>query len=616
MCGIVGISCSGRNLNMENLISPMIRKIAQRGPDSQGFFVSDDGNSSLGHTRLSIIDTSNAANQPMNDSTGRYVIVFNGEIYNFKEVKRKVENEKKIPWQTTGDTEVLLEAFVLWGEAAFEHIGGDFAFALYDKKEKKLILGRDRIGVKPLYYYFKDGVLAFGSETKALLALDNIDKSMDSDSLGNYFFYGSFLSPGTPFNHIKMLEPAHYLVFQNGKLDKKCFWNVDWSDKYQLSRGEVVKNIQEKFYKSVESRLVSDVPLGLFLSGGIDSGSILSAAKEAKSDIDSFSIVYDEAEYSEKYYIDLLVKKFAPKHHEIRLGYNDFLSIFSDFEKSVDLPSADGLNTFFISRYTKKAGITVALSGLGGDELFAGYGSFYEVDKWNKFIKYTPHAARAAAGSLLKYGHKEYRLKKLGEILMKTHTLGDFIAMRRMLFNQQEKKNLLGRIPNLFLGKDSLPGFSNISSPIDQNMAFEIRRYMHDTLLRDSDVMSLANALELRVPFLDKELIEVMARVPSEMRINLQKPKNLLVDALKNPLPDEVIYRKKMGFVLPLEVWFRKKEIVSEVDKIFSYNSQYINQNEAGKCWTMFKSESKEIPFGKIFALFSFLLWEKQLKGD
>jgi asparagine synthase (glutamine-hydrolysing) len=602
MCGILGVS-SANQIDKNDFMSAL-STIIHRGRNNQDFSYLDKHKTYFGHTRLSIIDTSDSANQPMWDSTGQFLIVFNGEVYNFEEIRLKIQNKKNIVWKSLGDTEVIIEAYALWGKECVAMFRGCFAFSIYDSKTGDIFMVRDRLGVKPLYYFHDKSTFVFASEIRPFEKLKLI-KELNKDSFSGFLRYGSFVSEQTPYKDIRMLEPGHSLYYRkiNNTLEKKCYWSIDWSDKYDASREEILKKIQNELLESVSLRLNSDVPLGIFLSGGIDSSAMVSLAKEFRSDIDTFSVVYEDDKYSEKIYIDKVVKRFGTNHHEIRLGYKDLLSIFEQYESSLDIPSVDGLNTFLISHYTKKAGITTALSGLGGDELFAGYPMFVEANRVNAFYSLTPYSARRQVGKLITRFSKDGRLNRMGELLQKTRNYAHYLSMKREIFSDNDINDLLGgevlsaRMPSY--------SFQNVIDPIDQVSAFELSRYMPDTLLRDGDNMSMSAGLEIRFPLIDHKLVEALARTPSKYKIDQNKPKNLLVDALPTPIPDECIYRPKMGFTLPLENWLRKEEIINYMNLIMSGNSNIVNSSIMRKHWNRFLNKEPRASFAKVWALYS-----------
>ena len=611
MCGILGISSTNK-IDKNDFMSAL-SSITHRGRNNQDFLYLDKHKTYFGHTRLSILDTSDSANQPMWDSSGQFLITFNGEVYNFEEIKQKIQSKKTVIWKSSGDTEVIVEAYALWGEECIKMLRGCFAFSIYDSKTGDIFMVRDRLGIKPLYYFHDQSQIIFASEIRPFEKFKLI-KGFKKDSFSGYLRYGSFVSEETPYTGIKMLEPGHSLYYRkiSNIIEKKCYWSIDWSDKYDASREEILKKIQNELLQSVNLRLISDVPLGIFLSGGIDSSALVSLAKEFRSDIDTFSVVYEDDKYSEKKYIDKVVKRFGTRHHEIRLGYKDLLSIFEEYGSSLDIPSVDGLNTFLISHYTKKAGITVALSGLGGDELFAGYPMFTEANRVNSFYSHTPYFARKQAGKLISKFAKNGRLNRMSELLQKTRSYNHYLAMKREIFSDNDINDLLGtegssaRIPSDFL-QDSI-------EPIDQVSAFELSRYMSDTLLRDGDNMSMSAGLEIRFPLIDHKLVEILARTPSEYKIDQNKPKNLLVGALPSPIPDECIYRPKMGFTLPLEKWLRKDEIVNYMNPIMSGDSNIVNSSVMRNHWKRFLNNESGTSFAKIWSLYSLQCFDQRNK--
>ena len=413
MCGINGILNLSDISRSKELIGRMNDCLSHRGPDDSGIFAEEG--ITLGHRRLSIIDLSTAGHQPMKSSDGRYTIVYNGELYNFKELKFDLQraesgaNAGAYLFKTNTDTEVILAAFARWGTECLKRFNGMFAFAIWDDQDKKLFIARDRMGIKPLYYYKKnDNQLIFSSELRALLSSALIKKELDQNSLCDYLRYQTVHAPSTIIKDVKMLLPGHYILASKDNFAIKRFWSLDDNSEKNISSfsyEKICSDINELFHAAVERRLVADVPFGAFLSGGIDSGAIVSAmTKVSSSKVSTFSVSFDESEFSEAKYAKLIADKFKTNHHEIKLDPLDFLNELPNALSAMDHPSGDGPNTFVVSKATKNAGITMALSGLGGDELFAGYNVFKRMTELNrkKWLNIVPVFAKKSAGKLLK----------------------------------------------------------------------------------------------------------------------------------------------------------------------------------------------------------------------
>jgi asparagine synthase (glutamine-hydrolysing) len=350
----------------------MAERMSHRGPDADGVY--QHKNCTLGHRRLSIIDLDSRSNQPFTDVSGRYTVVFNGQIYNFKEIKAMLP---EYPFRTTSDTEVIVAAYAKWGLQCVERMHGMFAFAIYDAVEESLFLARDRFGVKPLYYALYQDVFLFASEVRALLSTGLVSKKLDHQGVHELLMFQSAACPNSIVEGVKQLHPAHYAVLKNGRLEEKRYWMFGASaNGVATNYTHACKEVRRLFFESVERRMISDVPLGAFLSGGIDSSAIVAAMSQIRAPVNTFSIVFSEPEYDESEYSDLMAQKYATRHHRLLLSPGEFLSELPNALDAMDSPSADGMNTYIVSKLTRKAGVTVALSGLGGDELFAGYPNF------------------------------------------------------------------------------------------------------------------------------------------------------------------------------------------------------------------------------------------------
>ena len=430
MCGINGILGIADSGLAKQKVQAMNIAMKHRGPDDEGFFV--NGDVALGHRRLSIIDLSAAGHQPMASFDGRFQIVYNGELYNFKELKfelqRVVSGSKESAYffQTNTDTEVIIAAYARWGEDCVNHFNGMYAFAIWDTLKKELFIARDRLGIKPLYYIYTNNTLAFSSEMRSLLASDLIPKKLDENGLVDFLRYQTVHAPNTIVKGVKMLMPGHYMKSNNGKITIHSYWNLKKNINHASdgkSYAEVCKDVNHLLTKAVERRLIADVPFGAFLSGGIDSSAIVGLMSKVSTEkVKTFSVTFDESEFSESKYAQLIAKKFNTDHHEIILKPKDFLTELPNALKAMDHPSGDGPNTYIVSKATKEAGITMALSGLGGDELFAGYDVFKRSLELNKkaWLNVVPKFVRGAGGTLLTKAKPGVASEKIAEFL-KTH---------------------------------------------------------------------------------------------------------------------------------------------------------------------------------------------------
>ncbi len=555
MCGIAGhISNSSKSFD----ISPVLAAMQQRGPDATATY--RHNLATLGHTRLSIIDTSSLANQPMLSADGRYALVFNGEIFNYKALKQLCIEYNFI---TQSDTEVILAIYAKYGIDCVKHLEGQFAFAVWDNVENTLFLGRDRMGEKPLYYYHSQNEFIFASSLKALLKSGIVSKEISEQGLIEYLSFQSVTEPYTIINDVFTLPSGSYALLQNNELNIHTYWTstdivpISTSD---ISYNEAVLQTKDLLTKSVASQMMSDVPLGAFLSGGIDSSVIVALMAECSTQrINTFSIGFEDKKYDESYYAQLLANKYNTKHHAFKLEADFFIQNLPDIFKYMDSPSGDGPNTFLVSKMTKQEGITVALSGLGGDELFVGYKNFlhyYNAQKYSAFWK-LPQAFRNAISESV---HQFSGFNKVAEVIAQpSPSIEHLYPISRRVYSKKELKLLLpeyksyASVLKIQLSELS-KNFPENGSILSQYSIAEFNAYTKNTLLRDSDAMGMAHSLEIRVPFFDKNLVEFVLALPDEYKYP-HSQKRLLVEAMEGKLPVEIYDRPKKGFSFPWQDW-------------------------------------------------------------
>jgi asparagine synthase (glutamine-hydrolysing) len=547
MCGINGIIRIKDQEKAKQAISRMNLCVKHRGPDDDGEY-SDDF-LSLGHRRLSIIDLTASGHQPMFSPDGSIVVVFNGEIYNFKELKSKISGYQFL---TNSDTEVIIAAYLKWGISFVEQLDGMFAIALYDKREKAIWLIRDRLGVKPIYYYESpNGEIYFSSEIRGIIAGAGIKAQLNEEAVQDYFTYQTVTGQSTLIKDIKMLNAGSFARINNQSFEVKAYWELSNQPKKDIDYETAVKHTRELIFKAVEKRMMADVPLGAFLSGGIDSSAIVAAMAECGVKPNTFNVNFSEGKFSEAEYAQMIAKKFNTNHTEINLKPEYFLGLLPTAVSALDHPSIDGLNTYVVSKATKEAGISVALSGVGGDEWFAGYPVFHRVhqDKLKK-IRMIPKWIRKPLASGLKAFSNNEGLTKKFELLGSDLNFNDLHQAERKLFTNSQINKLLN--------KGSIQVNANVKSikDISDLSIAEWEYYLLPVLLRDTDQMGMAHSLEIREPFLDYKLIEYVLSLPESFKFGA-KPKQLLVSAMGDLLPDEIVSRPKMGFVLPYEVWMK-----------------------------------------------------------
>lgn len=618
MCGISGIVSTDSPDKLIPALQRMTDSLAHRGPDAQGMW--NDGLAYLGHRRLSIIDLSESGNQPMFSYDKRYVIIYNGELYNYRELRLQLQRaiqgttEKPYFFNTQTDTEVILAAYLRWGKDCLQKFNGMFAFAIYDKEEKTLFIARDRLGIKPLYYSFENQTLLFASELRAILRSGLIEKKINHDALPDYLQYQTVHAPQTIAQNVHMLLPGHYLWLEKNELTNKGWWSPEKNVNYESegrSYKEICKDVKDLFYAAVERRLVADVPFGAFLSGGIDSSAVVGAMSQVSTQkVNTFSVVFDESEFSEAQYARLVAKKFGTDHHEIKLSPQHFLEQVPEALNAMDHPSGDGPNTYVVSKATRKAGITMALSGLGSDELFCGYDIFkrsYKLEKqW--WLNLAPRIFRVPAGFALKNLKRDIASQKIADVISRP-------AINFMYSYPVARKVLDDRTVKELLGRQELPmnrvyrflrmlDFDDKGHRLSKYSIAEIGTYMQNTLLRDTDQMSMAVALEVRVPFLDYKLVEYVLGVNDRHKFP-HTPKKLLVDALQDLLPAEIVHRKKMGFVLPWQVWMKNemrdlcRQNLDNLE-VLGLRSKKINQ-----LWERFLKDDPLVNWSRIWPLVS-----------
>jgi asparagine synthase (glutamine-hydrolysing) len=586
VCGILGLI--GKNHgSFAHTLSIGVRALAHRGPDDEGTVLlplrgEADYYAGLGSRRLAILDLSASGHQPMHDVASGTWLVFNGEIYNFREIREKLEKlGHKFSSQT--DTEVILKAYCEWGDACLGCLRGMFAFAIWDDQRQRLLVARDRFGVKPVYYYFQSGFLIFGSEVRALLATDLIPRRVCSRGLASYLEFGSVQDPLTMLEDVRSLPAGRFLVWENNCCKEHTYWSaVEVANRYPAtdSPEEASKAVCEILSEAVSLRLIADVPLGVFLSGGVDSTSISLLAQEAETrPLQTFSIVFDERDHSEESYSDLVARTLRTHHHKIKLTEQELFNELPGMMSSMDQPSIDGLNTYMISKATKGAGVTVALSGLGADELFCGYPTFRHVPRLmalqDLLLWASPlwRALRRVSHPLEANG-----LTKLIELAANGRKLARPYSISRRLFTEGGVTAILQEnlrheyLMSCASSSGSEDGLSRLDA-INQVSVLEATTYMANTLLRDTDVMSMAHSFEIRSPFLDHKLWEYVLPLRAWMKIDRRLPKPLLLKALSFRVPEAVYARPKMGFGLPFDAWIKGK-LRAEIEQELAGNHE------------------------------------------
>jgi asparagine synthase (glutamine-hydrolysing) len=588
MCGIFGIVAQNARIP-DGVLERGTQSLAHRGPDDSGTILLRDSPApaeiGLGSRRLAILDLSPLGHQPMHDAETGNWIVYNGEIYNFRDLRDELLRAGT-SFVSHSDTEVVLKAYARWGEACLTKFRGMFAFALCDARRHRLFIARDPMGIKPLYYAQAGSYFIFASEVRTLLGTGLMQPRIDPAGLINYLTFGSAYDPLTLVEGVRALPPGHTLTWEGGVLRQSSYWDLldepasagrasqSLSAKTEKGAAECLQPILEE---AVRLQLVSDVPVGVFLSGGIDSSALVSILSRSGITASTFSIVFREADFSEAQHSRAIAAKFHTDHHEIKVSQTDVLAAIPDALGAMDLPTMDGINTYFVSRETRRAGVKVALSGLGGDEVFAGYSSFRTVPRMERFALFWKRVPRVVRGPMASafaaLSPTSDQNRKLASLAGDNGRLLHPYFLSRMLFTPRQR-DLLCRNPDPATDETATASQRDRlqrSLPLDavnRVSYLESRCYMLNTLLRDADVMSMSQGLEVRVPLIDHQLAKAVLALPGQWKLN-GTPKKLLVGALAGSLPDEIVHRAKRGFTLPFEHWMRQ-ELRSEIEPVLS----------------------------------------------
>lgn len=566
MCGIAGFQGSGTLDDARR----MIARIAYRGPDLQDARMI--GNSALAHARLSIIDLSHGADQPMTDAEGRFTIVFNGEIYNYKHL-RDALIAKGRTFRTASDTEVLLHLYAEHGERMLPMLNGMFVFALHDARDGSLVLARDRMGKKPLHYAETNGTFVFGSELKAVLAHPSVRQEIDLTALDQYLSFEYVPSPRSIVKGVRKLEPGHRMLVREGRIVRdEAYWSIDLTTK-PIAEADAVARLDSTLRSATERRLMSDVPLGVFLSGGIDSSAVAWYAQQCSTRrIDTFSIGFEEASYDESDHARLVADRIGSAHHVEILRQRDSLDLIPELYAKLDEPFADAslIPTHLLSRFARKH-VTVALGGDGSDELLAGYPTF-GADRFRKVFSALPApivGALKGMADLLPASDKnisfDFKVKQFlrgfgsGEHHVHTRWLGGFTPQEKQALLTSRVREELRGANGLEPLDDLLRGSPWAKGDLDEIIFVYLRTYLLDDILFKVDRASMYTSLEVRAPFMDVEVVEFINSLPDDLKRRGFNGKYLLKRVMRGKLPDAIIDRPKKGFGIPLSDWLRKE---------------------------------------------------------
>ena len=621
MCGICGIVNLIESDPVDRMtIERMTDALAHRGPDDAGYFVK--GQVGLGHRRLSIIDLS-GGKQPMFNEDRSAAIVFNGEIYNHRDLAAVLTSAGHT-YKTRSDTETILHAYEEYGDDCVQQFRGMFGFAIWDQRKRRLLLARDRLGVKPIYYYRNGRFLAFASEIKSLLEIPSIPREVDPEALDLYLSLRYVPGPRTMFKNIFRLQPGHILVADGGGVRTTKYWDIDYPDQEPRSPEYLLERFRELLEESVRLRLLAEVPLGVFLSGGLDSSAILATMSGVAGGerVKTFSVGYqasgaEEESANEFEYARLAAGAFASDHHEYRLNATDFAEFVPDLVRYLDEPLADPscIPLYFISKLARQH-ITVVLSGEGADEILAGYGIYGRMLALDRiyagsgpFGRLAPWIARLTPSEKLRH-----YVRMCGQPLETRYqgvTRGFSAEGKLRLVGGNRVKQSDGRLREIFGGY-----FKTVekASPLDRMLYVDAKVWLPDDLLIKADKMTMANGIELRVPFLDHKLVEFAATLPYASKVHGKGGKTLLRTAMRGVLPDAIIDRPKKGFPSPIGSWLRTSLRQFTRDYLLSRDSacsRYVDREETARLVREHEQRGADRS-QEIWTLLVFEFWHRQ----
>jgi len=630
MCSIAGIVQTALDdAASAAAVGRMTQALHHRGPDDVGQVTISSNHSPsykviLGNTRLAIIDITAAGHQPMHDAQTGNWITYNGETYNYRQLRREIGDEFGT-WHSNTDTEVVLRAYRKWGTTALEKLQGMFALAIWDDHKQELILARDSFGIKPLYYYVDAGkTLIFASEVRALLASELVPRRLSPFAVNSYLEFGSVQAPLTIVENVCSLMPGQILTV---RLNKSAELELEMSSYRRqvdparpTSRDEAKVQLRNILEASVQQHLVSDVPIGVFLSGGMDSSAIVGLMSRVSDEPPkTFSVVFSEKQFDEASHSRLIAETFRTDHCEVKLTEESLLDSLPQAIAALDQPSMDGINTYVVSKAVKEAGVTVALSGLGGDELFGGYPSFRRAQKFESVNKLAKGFLKAAAPLGHAIGNGSTQRNKFWQLAASDGSARSVCRITRQLFAPGSVEKLSGS-RNITESSD-LSGQQVAKRSVNDEDTFnvisrlELEGYMANTLLRDTDTMSMASSLEVRVPFVDSEVAGFVLSLPGQwksMANGYATPKPLLAEVLSDLLPRDILNRKKMGFTLPFEKWMTSElrgEVSDTIENLDCVSAAGIDQHFANQVWRSFLRTPKAVGWSRPWALFVLAKW-------
>lgn len=604
MCGILGFSWED-----EKKIKLLASLLHHRGPEQEGYHVRDGV--SIGHKRLRILDLSEKGRQPLYNEHGTVCISHNGEIFNFEDLRQSLEKAGH-KFTSRTDTEVLVHGYEEWGTGLLQRINGQFAFCIFDKNKNVFFLARDHLGIKPLYYYYDGKKFIFGSELKVFLKSD-IERQISKPALDYYLLFGNTPSQQSILQNVKKVSPGSYIIYDltSGKIKEYArYWTLSFSEDMSMSEHEAIKEIVQRLDTSVRMQLISDVPLGAFLSGGVDSSIIVALMRKYVKDLNTFSIKFDYAGYNESEYAKIVSDMFQTCHHEIEFNAQSVRNLMSELPYFYDEPFADPsmIPTCLVSRVAKQH-VTVSLSGTGGDELFAGYRRYIEFVLLKKLNELSAPVKRILSYSteLANLAIRSDKLSKLGAFMgPREDAYLTYLKLLSYMFrSKQEQAGTLVEF-------DCLKKHFRYRDDITNALNFDTNEYLPDCLLTKEDRASMAVSLEVRVPFLDHTLVEFAAAIPLRFKIRGTDKKHILKKAFSDVLPRKILYRRKQGFGVPLVHYFRKELRDFAYKEIFDSQSlDYYDRPLLKSLWQ--KHQKGHADYSRLFwSIIMFNLWHRK----
>ena len=621
MCGIAGFTQFGNSYGHPGkLLETMGNAIAHRGPDDSDVYTADQVG--LCHRRLAIIDLTESGRQPMYSPSGRFVTVFNGEIYNFQSLRSELE-EDGVTFKGTSDTEVMLSLYEKHGPDCLQYLNGMFAIAIWDTVEETLFLARDRLGKKPLYFYRKDKQFVFASEIKAILAAPDIDRTIRTDAVQDFFFYQYIPESKSIFKFIDKVQAGHWMLVSKDGVKSEKYWDVSFAETTDKPEDQIQDELYDLLDDSVKSRMVSDVPLGAFLSGGVDSSAVVGLmANNSASAVTTCAIGFDSKKFDEVAYAAKVAEQFKTEHHELTVK-ETVADNLTDIAGYFDEPFADPsfVPTYFVSKLARTM-VTVALAGDGGDENFAGYSKYQQDQLENKIRSLVPSILPASLfgrGSKMLFDSNNRHLRR-GASLLSSLAVGSdtgfFISntfFSQTLWDRLVRDDLRAELSGYNPADitTDLYHSADTDNHLSKVLYTDIKSYLPGDILVKVDRMSMANSLETRAPILDYRVVEYAATIPASLKLKDKESKYVLKKTMERLLTDETLYRKKMGFSVPLANWLRNEiQHIAESKLLAPDNglSQFFKPDEVKTIWQQHQSGARDYS-SELWSMLTFELW-------